>query len=65
MPCFAYTAQELEVRTFKTQKLINSKNHSALTFCIFLIARGCVLFVWLVDWAGKLVPSERKTKNLF
>ena len=24
-----------------------------LTSCIFLIARGCVLFDWLGDWAGR------------
>jgi hypothetical protein len=28
--------------------------HSAFTFCIFLIDYGCVLFVRLGDWAGRL-----------
>ena len=32
MPCFAYTPKKSEVRTFKTQKLINSKTHVSAYF---------------------------------
>ena len=32
---------------------LNSKTHVSLTSCIFLIARGGVLFVWLGDWAER------------
>ena len=46
----------------KTKELIDSKTHSSLTSCIFLIACGCVLFDYLGDWAGKLVAGERKSK---
>ena len=48
----------------KTKELIDSKTHSSLTSCIFLIACGCVLLDYLGDWVGKLVAGERKASSL-
>ena len=33
---------------------MNLKTLVSLTSCFFLMPHGCVLFVWLGDWAGRL-----------
>ena len=54
-PCGLLTRRRnRKYRLLRSRGRVLSVLDVSLTSCIFLIARGCVLFVWLGDWAEKL-----------
>lgn len=53
-PCDLLTRHRNQrYRLSHSRDRLSSVPYPPLTSCIFLIPRGCVLFVWLGDWAGR------------